>query len=125
MQQSTVRHFVAVKDGKVVGSRSTHHAYRWCVVWKLLRADPIKRLEWFATFHSQLRGAQLAHDQLFLNYPTRELLETRETAERVPVGEVWRDELEVQDDSEPDAEDVTGEEARRQAELLESCWRNS
>lgn len=77
-----VRHFVAVKNGTVVGSRSTRTPYRWVVLHRGAAG-------WFATFHRKRDGADRALD-LFNSCPEKELKRTIETEERIPVGRVWQ-----------------------------------
>jgi hypothetical protein len=76
-----VRHFVAVKDGVVVGSRSTRRPYQYAMLHRGAAG-------WFATFHQDRRGAQRAL-RFFVGCRQKELVLTVETDERMPVGRVW------------------------------------
>src|SRR5215213_9101315 len=79
MSAAVVRHFVAVKDGVVVGSRSTLRTYRFAVLHQ--GADG-----WFATFHGDLEGARVGLQMMQGHFEPNEIIGTIETPERLAVG---------------------------------------
>jgi hypothetical protein len=110
-----IRHYVAVKDGVVIGSRSTTSRYLWTVAIKVAGG-------WFATFHRDLASAEMVRDHHYESFE-KALDEAIETPERVAVGAAFE---KGPDEEEGDDEVYSHEQhAQRQAELLEGCWRNS
>jgi hypothetical protein len=78
--EQTVRHFAVIKDGKVVGSRSTDRVYPWGVVH-------LGAAGWFATFHQHLEHAVYSAHTYFGG--KGEVVSTFETPKRLQVGEVF------------------------------------
>lgn len=82
-----LKHYVAVVDGKVVGSRTTTRHYAFAVAYKGAAG-------WFATFHSTraLADKAVAEFESFRHLEKR-VVETIETRERVAMGAEWREDL--------------------------------
>jgi len=83
-----LRHFVAVVDDQVVGSRTTTRHYAYAVAFK-------GNAGWFATFHSQLEGANQALYFDSFRHLEKRVVDTIETRDRVPMGATWRPELSI------------------------------
>lgn len=111
---AVVRHYVAVKDGVVVGSRSTLTPYLWSV---LVKGDA----GWFCTFHRDLAGAELAMSYMSFERFQKELVEVMETKERLAVGAPF----DPGPDEEPEPEHDPEEHAQHGASLMSTLWRDS
>lgn len=116
---AVVRFFVAVTNGRVVGSRSTVRYYLWAVLLRH-RASWNDPAAWFATFHSDLAGARHLVAHHYPGYDKR-IVEAIETTERLAVGSPFE---KGPDEEEPHIPDVD-ETSMRQVEILEGVWRNS
>lgn len=123
---AVIRHYAAVKDGRVVASCSTIRQYRWAVLHTT-------KIGVFATFHTTREGAERATLHMAAAAPDKELVEPIETKRKLPAGAPFdvtevHDEAEVEEAaglSEFDQDTIADEAALRQVEILEGVWRNS
>lgn len=76
-----IRHFVAIKHGVVVGSRSTETPYPWAVLFEGAHGP-------FATFHRNRAQAARFARQHYAHYGAGQVVPTMETPRRWPVNGV-------------------------------------
>ena len=73
-----IRHFAVIKDGVVIGSRSTEFPYPFAVVFQGAVGP-------FATFHRGLQAAEEFARRHYRHYGAGEVVPTMETPRRWPV----------------------------------------